>query len=62
MKPPPLPLNKLRTAASGALPFVLLAALAVTLYLPSLGGGFAYDSLLGKFPGLAAPPKGVARP
>ena len=47
MKRVPLPLfERIRSAASHALPFVLLASLAVGLYLPSLGGGFVYDSRL----------------
>ena len=42
-----LPLiDRVRSAAFAALPFVLLAGLAVGLYLPSLGGGFVYDSRL----------------
>jgi len=39
-------MGKIRSTAFGAVPFVLLAGLAVGLYLPSLGGGFAYDSRL----------------
>jgi protein O-mannosyl-transferase len=42
-----LPLfDRIRSAALSALPFVLLAGLAVGLYFPSLGGGFVYDSRL----------------
>ncbi len=47
MKRVSLPLrDRLRAAAPIALPYVLLAGLAVGLYFPSLGGGFVYDSRL----------------
>lgn len=39
-------LAKIRSTASGALPFVLLAGLVVGLYFPSLWGDFVYDSRL----------------
>jgi len=42
---PPL-FDRVRSAAFSALPFVILAGLAVGLYLSSLGGGFVYDSRL----------------
>ena len=42
---PPL-FDRIRSAAFSALPFVILAGLAVGLYFPSLGGGFVYDSRL----------------
>lgn len=40
------PVNNIRALALAALPFVLLTALAVGLYLPSLEGDFVYDSQL----------------
>jgi hypothetical protein len=47
MKCVPLPLfDRIQVAASNALPYVLLAGLAVGLYFPSLGGGFVCDSRL----------------
>jgi hypothetical protein len=38
--------DRIQAAASHALPYVLLAGLAVGLYFPSLGGGFVCDSRL----------------